>query len=646
MAHSRNFYQGVSKTLPIVVAGLLIAVSMASCATQSVPPQDSSEPAANAPARSMAQSPQPTGKPAPALTTISGDPTAPAAPEPTLAPTQTPVVIMPSPTRAPTATPVGGPATETASKGSTNAGVSGAPEGPTLRTGPDTTWGDVFESLSDEERSCIRSLSGEDRLAQMLERPFALGGLGQESVALLQCVSDDSARELFLADMETQMGGLSAEEESCLRKLLGTFSPSELVAASTGEPSPDNTMLMLHFGLGLVTCLPQLAQEGGPTVPANGAGSANGGMQDGSLLWAFTTGGWVVTAPAVVDGVVYAGSDDHSLYALVARTGSLLWSYATGDVIRSTPTVVGGRVFFGSNDNHLYALDAATGQELWKHDTGDWVQYSPAVSGGRVYFPAPAGGDRRVHAVDAATGQVAWVSEHPFPIGPAHSPAPIGDRVYAQGAEYGQFYAHDAATGEVAWQAEVGGFVESAPTVQNGVVYLTVANRAYAFSESTGKVIWEVNTEEFPARDFPALVVGDICFLYPADRVYALDAVTGEVTWRYESGELGAELVVSDGVVYGSSAGAKNMFALDMAAGNLIWTVPMEDSAPESLSIIDGRLYGEFSNGHIFAANLADGSLAWNVERGGFSGVQEYSARDGVIYAGGMGNDLRAFLVP
>ena len=106
---------------------------------------------------------------------------------------------------------------------------------------------------------------------------------------------------------------------------------------------------------------------GGPTI------------KDDSLLWSFTTGGWVITAPAVVDGAVYVGSDDHSLYALNADTGELLWSHATGDVIRSTPTVVDGRVYMGSNDNHVYALDAATGELLWRFDTGGWAQYSPQV---------------------------------------------------------------------------------------------------------------------------------------------------------------------------------------------------------------------------------------------------------------------------
>ena len=104
------------------------------------------------------------------------------------------------------------------------------------------------------------------------------------------------------------------------------------------------------------------------------------------------TGGWVVNAPTVADGVVYFGSDDDSVNAVDASTGDPLWRFEAGEVIRSTPTVTGGTVYVGSNDNHAYALDAETGEMLWKYDTGDWAQYSPTVSGGKVYLGAQTDG--------------------------------------------------------------------------------------------------------------------------------------------------------------------------------------------------------------------------------------------------------------
>jgi outer membrane protein assembly factor BamB len=33
------------------------------------------------------------------------------------------------------------------------------------------------------------------------------------------------------------------------------------------------------------------------------------------VLWSYTTGNWVISSPAVVDGVVYVGSNDGNVYA-------------------------------------------------------------------------------------------------------------------------------------------------------------------------------------------------------------------------------------------------------------------------------------------------------------------------------------------
>ena len=55
------------------------------------------------------------------------------------------------------------------------------------------------------------------------------------------------------------------------------------------------------------------------------------------------------SSPAVVDGVVYVGSDDGNVYALNASSGAKLWNYTTGGDVYSSPAVVGGVVYVGSD---------------------------------------------------------------------------------------------------------------------------------------------------------------------------------------------------------------------------------------------------------------------------------------------------------
>ena len=579
---------------------------------------------------------QPTGEASP---TSTPNPTAfveeaTATPSP---PTPTPTLQPPTPVPTPTATPTMVP--------NQDGGGGSSPVGDGsvyyYAFDPDSTLGDLFDTLSHSEQTCIEAEYSAVELAELRERPvFDEQDTEGRQVAMLECVEPVKLSGVFysilIRDLSALVGGLSAEQSSCVLQLVDA-SEVLLIAGGYTEPSPEAQQAAAAFAFGMLACLPELAGSS-PEPPL--------GAQDG-VIWTFTTGGWVLTAPVIVDGVVYVGSDDGSLYALVADSGELLWSFATGDVIRSIPTVIDGTVYFGSNDNHLYALDAATGEELWRYDTEGWVQYSPTVGGNMVYFPARAELDWAVHAVDAATGEVVWVSKYPYPIDPRFTPAVHGDRLYAQGAEYGTFYALDAATGEVAWQAEVGGYVESAPTVLEGVVYLTVINQAYAFDEVTGELIWSVDTEEFPARDFPALVVDGVYYLAPSSYVYALDVATGEEIWSYDAAELSSAPVVADGVLYGASELAEYLFALDALTGEVLWTLPTEDFTSHVLSVVDGLLYGQLNEGYLFAVDAEDGSiLSWEFESGGFADLPYYTVNDGVVYSAGPGNSVYALVAP
>ena len=88
----------------------------------------------------------------------------------------------------------------------------------------------------------------------------------------------------------------------------------------------------------------------------------------------------VNSSPAVVNGVVYFGSNDGKVYAVNASTGALLWSYRTAGFAGSSPAVANGVVYVGSWDCKVYALNASTGALLWSYLTG-WLCVFPAHSG-------------------------------------------------------------------------------------------------------------------------------------------------------------------------------------------------------------------------------------------------------------------------
>jgi len=89
---------------------------------------------------------------------------------------------------------------------------------------------------------------------------------------------------------------------------------------------------------------------------------------DGTEQWAFDAKAWVYSSPAVVDGIVYVGSAKYAqgnvplrpeifnMYALDAVDGTEQWTYESVAQVFSSPAVVDGTVYVGSNDHNVYAL--------------------------------------------------------------------------------------------------------------------------------------------------------------------------------------------------------------------------------------------------------------------------------------------------
>jgi outer membrane protein assembly factor BamB len=340
-------------------------------------------------------------------------------------------------------------------------------------------------------------------------------------------------------------------------------------------------------------------------------------------LWTFSTDGEIWSSPAVQDGVVYFGSDDHFLYALDLRTRKLKWKFEAGDIVRSRPAVAGGTVFFTADDNQLYALNRQSGKAVWKFDMGkpfaarspipkgwDYMQSSPAVAGGVVYVGS-AGSN--FFAVDGKTGKEKW--RVPVGLYVRSSPAVVDGVVYF-GDWLGKFYALDAQTGQAKWSVNTYGSVVPSPTVVDGVVYIgSKFPCLFAFDAKTGEQKW--------------------CFAYPST-----------LAWVESSA------VVADGVVYVGSSDWDRVNAVDAATGELKWFFATKGDPWCSPAVSDGVVYIGATGGFLYALDAAGGAEKWRVrtakglttvdERFDGGVVSSPVVVDGVVYFGGLDGKLYA----
>jgi outer membrane protein assembly factor BamB len=251
---------------------------------------------------------------------------------------------------------------------------------------------------------------------------------------------------------------------------------------------------------------------------------------DGARLWTFYTGDPVYSGPAVADGVVYVGSNDHNLYAIRASDGAQIWSFLAQESITGDPVVVGGVVYVGSDDQNVYAIDAATGRRIWAKFTGAPVFAKPDVVGGVVYVGSA---DFHVYALRAADGSVLW---NYFTKGPVFEGPVLADGVAYVGSGDHNVYALRASDGHRLWAHPTGGQVNAAPAVVDGVVYIaSTDHNVYALRASDGTELWRYRTRN-KVYSGP-VVAGGVVYVGSTDHhVYALRASDGTKLWDFNTG--------------------------------------------------------------------------------------------------------------
>jgi outer membrane protein assembly factor BamB len=140
--------------------------------------------------------------------------------------------------------------------------------------------------------------------------------------------------------------------------------------------------------------------------------NANGSNSSG-LGWHRNPGGNINSTLAydVVNGqaVVFAVSDNGTLYKLDATTGNTLGAFSSTSgvsVLPLPPAVISDRVFF-SMGTAVYAVNKSTMQPIWKYDVGSPIQTPPAysLSRNRVIVGSY---DLYVSAINNANVSLAW----------------------------------------------------------------------------------------------------------------------------------------------------------------------------------------------------------------------------------------------
>ncbi|MDQ2776919.1 MAG: PQQ-binding-like beta-propeller repeat protein [Acidobacteriota bacterium] len=413
------------------------------------------------------------------------------------------------------------------------------------------------------------------------------------------------------------------------------------------------------------------------------------------IKWAFgfPTGRTAYGQPTVVGGRVYTGSNDGTIYAIDARTGCLYWMYRAKALVRSS-VVVGPdkRAYVGDLDANLYALDTETGKLIWqkKLDNQPFARITgtPKLYRGRLYVPIASqeenAGANPIYpcckfrgnlvALETKTGAEVWRGYT--------SPEPKPTTIGKNGV---QFY---GPSGAGIWSSPTVDLKRKLIYVMTGNGYsdpdIKTADGIIAFDLKSGKLRWsrQATPDMFnwdcgsrggggncpvnhgPDEDFGSSAVlldagGGKQVLVAGQKtgvVHAFDPDrNGAIVWQTRVGKgstLGGVLwgiAGHNGVAYvpvsdidrRKPESGGEMFALDAAAGKILWMTPPPRPAclgkpgctaallaPPSL--IEGVVFAGSMDGHLRAYEMTSGKIIWD-----FDATQSFPTTDGITAHGG-----------
>lgn len=367
--------------------------------------------------------------------------------------------------------------------------------------------------------------------------------------------------------------------------------------------------------------------------------AASKGPSNLTLSWKFFTNGSIISSPAVVNGIVYFGSEDKNIYAVDALSGKLLWSFATKSFVESSPAVANGKVYTGGDDGNVYCLDAHDGHLLWKTPVSGNLPYtystivmksSPTVSGGLVYIGSL---DGNLYALNGDNGNIVWKKATVGPI--ENTPAVSNGSVFFTSLsflsnlpDFGVLYNLNAANGNIIWTRSIPYipvFTKSAEllgstSVGNGVVFTsTDVITYYAIDETTGEILWNFTNKD--AGEFiynaPIYVNGQV-ILIDKFNIACLNASSGKVVWSFYTGdELYVGPTYADGKVYDVTS-QRHIFVIDANHnGSKLQTIDMTSSSWSEPVIANNMLYIGCNDWNLYAfrENITSQATSSNISQ-------------------------------
>lgn len=270
--------------------------------------------------------------------------------------------------------------------------------------------------------------------------------------------------------------------------------------------------------------------------------------------------GTVVGQPRARDGIVYYGTREGYVTAVVVRSQAVLWRFQAESPVAFSPELGDGYVIVRDGGGRFYVFDE-NGKVVLKKTPAEGLTTAVKEAGGRLFFGTMTG---RIVALElAAGGREIWEFRAPAAI--TSGPVFVGDMVLF-GCEDGRLLALDR-DGRALWTFEAEGAIHVDPAADRGHIYFGSTRRSfYCLDSATGKKRWSRRLQGAPLH--PAFISGGRVALAASNSaVYILSGRGGSIlSWEAVPSRVVHELAAAGTVLLVASA-SRSLAALDIPTG-------------------------------------------------------------------------------
>lgn len=291
------------------------------------------------------------------------------------------------------------------------------------------------------------------------------------------------------------------------------------------------------------------------------------------------------------------------------------WTHRAANAAHSS-----GHVAFGTGTQRIFSV--AIGQP---GDKRHRISADPIVAGGRIFTLD----SRATVTATSLAGGRAW-SVDLTPAGERPNSVSGGGVAYDAGrvfvtTGYGELIALDVQRGAVLWRQRVGAPIGGAPTVSNGVVYVTDRGaNGFAVRAADGKLLWQASGIQQPTGVMgvaaPAADGNLVVFPFSSGQLLAVDTQTGIENWAgqvagnrvgravaFIRDVTGEPVIAGNMVIAGTSSG--RIVALDRTTGQQIWSA--REGAASPVLPVGNAVFAVNDENQLIRLDAATGGLVW-----------------------------------